>query len=328
MPHRMLVRPVVLLGLLLFAFLGTVTTLNLTLYSAPGFVSSYLDAIARGDVDGARRMPGVTAGAIGTDELLAPAALAPLSDIRLIRDRDDGGGRHTVLYGYTVGGSAGTSAFVVERSGVRLGVFSAWRFVDSPLSLLRVTVRNGGPGGANGIAANGVTLLDTTPGRPHAYRVLTPSRVVLSHASRYLTGAKVATLVSKPASFAEATLDIQPNRAFVREVQKEVDGFLAACTAQKVLLPTGCPMGKQITDRIQDAPAWSIVKYPVVTIVPGDAAGSWQVPETGALAHLRVTVKSIFDGSLSTFDEDVPFAVRYLITFAADGSPVVAAQFD
>ncbi len=328
MPPRTLARPVVLLGLLLFAFLGTVTTLNLTVYSAAGFVASYLDAVARGDVDGAVRMPGVTTGARGTDELLAPAALASLTNIRLVRDTDDGNGRHTVLYGYTVGGSAGTSAFVVERSGVRLGVFSAWRFVDSPLSLLRVTVRNGAPGGADGIAANGVTLPDTTPNGPHSYRVLTPNRVVLSHASRYLTGAKVAALVGRPASVAEATVDIQPNRAFEREVQTELDRFLAACTTQKVLLPTGCPMGTQITDRIQDAPVWSIVRYPVVAIVPGADPGSWQVPETGGLAHLTVTVKSIFDGSLSTIDEDVPFTVRYLITFAPNGSPVVTAQFD
>jgi hypothetical protein len=322
MPPRILARWLALVGLLLLAFLGTVTTLNLTLYSASGFVSSYLDALARHDVDGALRMPGVTASATGTDELLAPAALASLRNIRLIRDTDDGGARHTVLYGYTIGGSTGTSSFTVERSGQSLGVFSAWRFIDSPQSLLSVTVENG-----NGVVANGVTLPRVTAGRPHSYRVLTPSRVLLTHASTYLTAATVAARVDEPASVTEATVDIQANRSFVREVQKELDRFLAACTTQKVLLPTGCPMGKPITDRIQDAPTWSIVNYPVVTIVPGSAVGSWQVPETGALAHLTVKVKSIFDGSVSTFDDDVPFTVRYLISFGSDGSPVITAQY-
>jgi hypothetical protein len=321
MPPRILARWLVLVGALLIAFLGTVTTLNLTLYSASGFVASYLDAVARHDVDGARSMPGVTTSANGTDELLAPAALAPLTDIHLVTDTDDGGGRHTVSYGYTIGGSEGTSSFEVEHTGARLGVFSAWEFVDSPQGLLSVTVENG-----DGVVANGVNLPRVAEGRAHAYRVLTPSRVVLTHSSTYLASAPVAARVDEPASVTEATVDIQANRAFVREVQKELNRFLAACTTQKVLLPTGCPMGTQITDRLQDAPAWSIVSYPIVTIVPGAKPGSWQIPETGGLAHLRVKVKSIFDGSLSTFDDDVPFTVRYLITFAGDGSPVITAQ--
>lgn len=322
MPPRILARWFVLAGAVLIAFLGTVTTLNLTLYSASGFVASYLDAVARHDVDGARSMPGVTVSATGTDELLAPAALASLTDIHLIRDRDDGGGRHTVSYGYTIGGSEGTSSFLVEHTGPRLGVFSAWRFVYSPQSLLSVTVRNG-----TGVVANSVALPGAVADIAHAYRVLTPSRVVLAHSSStYFTAARVAAQVEKPASVTTATLDVQASPAFVREVQKQLDKFLAACTTQKVLLPTGCPMGTQITDRLQDAPAWSIVSYPIVTIVPGESPGSWQIPETGGLAHLRVKVKSIFDGSLSTFDDDVPFTVRYVITFAGDGSPVITAQ--
>ena len=322
MAPQILARWLALVGALLLAFLGTVTTLNLTVYSASGFVSSYLDAVARHDVDGARRMPGVSASTTGTDELLVPAAFASLADIHLVADTDDGGGRHTVSYGYRIGSSEGTSSFIVEHTGQRLGVFSAWRFVDSPQSLLSVTVENG-----SGVEANGVALPRFAEGRAHSYRVLTPSRVVFSHSSTYLNSAKVAMRVDKPASVTEATIDIQANPAFVREVQKQLNRFLADCTTQKVLLPTGCPMGEEITDRLQDAPTWSIVSYPIVTIVPGSTVGAWQVPETDALAHLAVKVKSIFDGSLSTVDRDVPFTVRYLITFAADGSPVITAKY-
>lgn len=319
---RILARWLVLVGMLLLAFLGVVATLNVTVYSASGFVSSYLHAVARQDVDDARRMPGVMVRAGGTDELLAPGTLASLTNIRLIRDTDEGGGRHTVLYGYTIEGAEGTSSFVVEHTGARLGVFSAWRFVRSPQSLLSVTVRNG-----TGVIANGVTLPIIPAGQVHSYRVLTPSRVVLSHSSTYLTAAKVTALIDEPATVARATVNIQANPAFVREVQKELDKFLADCTTQKVLLPTGCPMGKQIVDRLQNSPTWTIAKYPVVTIVPGSTAARWQVPETQALAHLTVKVKSIFDGTLSTFDADVPFTVRYLITFAVDGSPTITAQY-
>ncbi|MBG6108640.1 hypothetical protein [Frigoribacterium sp. CG_9.8] len=322
MPPQILARWLVLAGALLLAFLGTVATLNLTVYSASGFVSSYLDSVARRDVDGALRMPGVTTIATGTNELLAPATLAPLTDIRLVSDTDDGGGRHTVTYGYSIGGGEGTSSFVVQHTGQRLGVFSAWRFTETPQGLLNVTVQHG-----SGIEANGVTLPPVTAGQPHTYRVLTPSRVVLSHSSTYLDAAGVATRVAEPTGVANATVDIHANPAFVREVQKQLNRYLAACTTQKVLLPTGCPMGEQITDRVQDAPTWSIVSYPIVAIVPGGTVGAWQVPETAAAAHLTVKVKSIFDGSLSTVDKDVPFTVRYLITFDTGGSPVITPQY-
>ena len=321
MPPRMFARWLVLVSLLLLAFLGTVTTLNLTLYSASGFVSSYLHAVAGHDLEGARRMPGVTVGAGATDELLTPAALVSLDGIHLIRDSDEGAGRHTVLYGYTIGGAAGTSSFVVQYTGARLGVFSGWRFVDSPAAVIDITVNNG-----TGVVANGIALPDTTPGRPHSYRVLVPSRVVLTHTSRYLTAAPVTALVDAPASVVPAIVEIQANHTFVREVQKQLDSYLATCATQKVLLPTGCPIGKPITDRIQDAPTWSIVTYPIVTIVPGNTAGSWQIPETAAAAHLVVTVKSIFDGRISTVNEDVPFTIRYLITFTDDGGLAITAE--
>jgi hypothetical protein len=39
-----------------------------------------------------------------------------------------------------------------------------------------------------------------------------------------------------------------------------------------------------------------------------------------------VEVRSIFDGTRSTFDQDVPFTVQYLITFQDDGSLLITAQ--
>jgi hypothetical protein len=43
------------------------------------------------------------------------------------------------------------------------------------------------------------------------------------------------------------------------------------------------------------------------------------VPRVSGTAHLRVDVKSIFDGSVSPFDEDVAFSVSYAITLSPDG---------
>ena len=321
MAPRIIARRLVPLVLLVLTFIGTVTTLNLTLYSASGFVSSYLDALAVRDLEGALRMPGVTLAGNGTDELLAPTALAQLSAIRLIRDSDAGGGQHTLQYGYDIGGIPTTSTFRVEHTGPRLGVFSGWRFVQSPQSVLEVTVRNGA-----GIRANGVSLPDTVPGQVHAYRVLTPSRVKLTHTSTYLASSPAPVTVDQPSSLVSATVNIQANAGFVRAVKKELASYLSACVTQQVLQPTACPMGKAISDRIQSAPTWTMITYPAIRIVPGDRAGSWQIPTASGLAHIRVQVRSIFDGRLSFLDENVAFAVRYSITFTADGSPLITGQ--
>ncbi|HEU4808336.1 MAG TPA: hypothetical protein VFT01_08745, partial [Homoserinimonas sp.] len=71
---------------------------------------------------------------------------------------------------------------------------------------------------------------------------------------------------------------------------------------------------------------WSIVQYPNVTIAPSSEPGVWVVPPTPAVAHLTVEVRSLFDGSLSTFDEDVPFDVEYSITFPGDGRLLITPR--
>jgi hypothetical protein len=323
MQRKALNRWLALCGLLIAGFLATVTTLNLTLYSASGYVHSYLDALARHDVAGALAMPGVALSGSGSTRLVSPDALGDLTGIRLVSDTDNGAGRHTVVYRYKFGATTGTTSFHVEHTGSRFGFFSAWKFVDSPQAQIAIT-----PEHDASFEANGVRLTSSAgPGVATDYRVLAPAFVELTHASAYLTAAKTGVLVSRVGGRVAAAVDIRANRAFRTEVSKELDRFLATCVTQKVLLPTGCPMGKAITDRIQNDPTWSMVTYPVVKIEPVGESGSWQIPDTAAMAHLVVKVRSIFDGSISTFDQDIPFSVRYLITFGADGTPSITAQY-
>ncbi|HEY0259130.1 MAG TPA: hypothetical protein VGC18_04700 [Lacisediminihabitans sp.] len=324
MERRVLVRWLVLLVILVAAFVTTVLTLNLTLYSAKGFVGSYLHTLSRGDTDGVLATNGVLRSDQATDELTAPAALEHFDDIHLVSDTGNRDGTHTVVYGYAFGSEKGTTSFHVERSGSLLGLFSSWRFVTSPVSILQVTPQHDAA-----FTANGLDLVSPAgTGGPDKLLVFVPSRVALGHSSTYLTATTKTVLVDRVGVSVAADVDVRANRAFVREVQKELHTYLADCVTQKVLLPTGCPMGKQIADRIQDDPTWSMVTYPTVTIIPGDQPGSWLVPDTPATAHLVVTVKSIFDGTVSKLDEDVPFTVRYLITFQADGTPLITAQYD
>lgn len=313
---------IIALGIVVLAFAGTVLTLNLTLYSASGFVSSYLNALARHDVAGALATPGVTLPGSGSRELLRADALGGLDDIRLVSDTDSGGGVHRLVYSYRSAGQSGTTSFTVEHTGPRLGLFSGWRFTRRPVSVLRVTPLHG-----DSFTANGLTLTAKGGiGSSTDYLVLAPSRFALAFRSPYFVAPTTSVLVQRVGGTVPAAVDIQASPAFVREVQKQLDAYLAACVTQKVLLPTGCPMGQQITDRIQDAPTWSMVANPRVTIRPGDAPGEWLMPPTEGTAHLKVTVKSIFDGTVSTFDQDVPFSVSYVITFQSDGTLRITAQ--
>ena len=65
-------------------------------------------------------------------------------------------------------------------------------------------------------------------------------------------------------------------------------------------------------------PVWTIAQQPTVTVAP-DGAG-WKIPETEAIAHIEVDIRSLFDGSISHVSEDVPFLVTGTITVLPDGS--------
>lgn len=326
--HRVAITWVVLGGLLVAAFAGTVLILNATLYSAPGFVGSYLDALSRHDVAAAVELAGHPASHApqSADEakagraLLDPRALGELSNVRLVSDVDRGDGIHLVRYSYVMSagdGAAKTSAattFMVKRDGIRMGLFSHWRFEKSPLGTLAITPKHDA-----GFTVNDLQLSSTEPGATTQQLTLTPGLYVLGHESDYFTAKPVTAALSTAGGASKATVNVQANAVFVEQVQKGLNEQLKKCATQQVLLPTGCPFGKEMRDRIEGAPAWSIVHNPVVVIRPASTAGTWEVPPTTGTAHLVVKVRSIFDGSVTTLDEDVPFTVSYTIGFTADG---------
>jgi hypothetical protein len=327
MGRRRVITWLVLFGLLVLAFAGTVVVLNSTLYSANGFVGSYLAALSRHDVDAAVDLattgdkPGGHPAATARD-LLDPRALGELSDIHLVSDTDAGGGTHRVRYGYRASGTAATTTFTVEHTGARLGFFSTWRFTTSPLGVFSITPEHDADFTVNGLAITSARAANTA----RDYLVLTPGRYVLGHRSTYFTATAVPVVIAHSGGRTSAAVDIQANPAFVKEVQKQLDAYLLKCTAQKVLLPTDCPFGHQISDRIVGLPTWSMSTYPPVTIDPTTTEGTWQMPKTVGQAHLTVKVKSLFDGTMSTFDQDVPFTVSYRITFEPDGSLRIDGQ--
>jgi hypothetical protein len=303
-----------LLGLLLGAFAVTVIALNASLFSASGFVSSYLSALQRHDLAEVLSTPGVLGTSNASDELLTPAALGQLDDVSIVSDVDLGAGIHEVAYTATLGTVTTSGTFQVEQEGNRFGVFSTWSFLQSPMGILRVT-----PLHDASFTVNGVDV--TSPNGPSigaAYEVLAPGFYTVGHESGYLTATPVDASVANPGSVVSVSLDIQATELFVSSIQTQVDSFLDDCTKQQVLFPTGCPFGQELSNRVESTPVWSMARYPEITVEPGNDPGTWVVSQAQGAAHLKVEVRSLFDGTLSTFDEDVQFALNWVMTINGD----------
>jgi len=315
---------------LLFAgFAASVVALNADLYSAHGFVKGYLSALERRDSAAALDVPGVQTSNSASAELLTDAAMGELSDVRVIRDTANDDATHTVVVEYSlsapgVSGTTERSEFVVARDGTRLGLFPTWRFVTSPLNTVSVTVLHDQDFDVNGFSVTSAAAVDT----PATYLVFAPGLYALDHQSTYLTSATVPVQATTIGEISDAVVDVQANEEFVAEVQKHVSLYLQECTTQEVLMPTGCPFGKQLSNRVESAPDWSMADDPAVTIVPGAESGTWAVPKTPATAHLTLDVRSLFDGTVSTFDEDVPFTVQYALTFEDSQRLLITAVYE
>lgn len=301
---------------------GAVVVLNATVFGAAGFVRVYLEAVARGDAEGALGMPGVTADPGLRADFLIDDALTGVTDLREVSVDRGGDGTEVVTFTWTAGDTASTSSFTVERIGSRLGLFPEWAFAVSPIATLHLTVEHDERFDVNGVAASSGVAAD----EPVGYAVLVPGVCRVDHTSTYLQARAVDAIADRPASVVAATLDVQPANALLEQITTEVHDHLAECATQEVLFPTACPLGRTIPNRVVSTPEWSIAEYPELTIEPGVEFGTWLVPAADAISHLTVDVQSLFDGSVSTLDENVPFTVGYIVTIAADDTTLRIQQ--
>ncbi|MDL5352075.1 hypothetical protein [Microbacterium sp. zg-YB36] len=324
-------------GLLLLGAIGaTAGALYTQFYSPTAFVSRYLSMLSEGRAADALEVPGVGVDAAeleaaglpptASDALLRQSALAELSDIRVVSEEtDDGVAKVTVAF--DAGPYPGTTTFRVERDGW-IGVAPAWRFAQSPLAVIDVTVH-----GAMQFTVNGFELdkrqvspdgAEADPAAAVPLLVFSPGVYSVSVDTAMATTPGVAVLSDTPEAGIPIQLQAQPTEEFIRVVQESVDEFLADCATQQVLQPAGCPFGFTVRNRIDELPQWSIPHTPVVAIEP-DGAG-WKIPVTDAVAHIEVDIRSLFDGSVRTVSEDVPFQLTGTITVLPDGTASIAVS--
>lgn len=316
--------------LLVLAFVAAVGAVQRAFYSPAGFATSYVDALAARDVRAAMAMPGAdpTPASLSAQglpekpsrELLRPDVLPHLTAIRVVSDDQLASGAHLVEVAARADGHPVTAKFTVQQTGSVLGVLPLWEFAKTPLTVAHIQVQH-----ADTFTIAGHTLEPRAAEKQPAdafsvaadYLLFAPARYSLGHHSRYLT----AETVAFPAAAGQrvpVAVDAQPTNAFVSVVKTQLHDFLDDCAKQEVLQPAGCPFGAVIDDRVQGLPAWSIVRYPPVTIQAGETG--WVMPRSEGAAHLSVTVQSLFDGSVSQRETDEPFAMSVSkITLRDDG---------
>lgn len=323
-----------IIGVLLAAALAAAgVTLYRTFYGPAAFVERYATLLAEGNASEALAVPGVAVDsaeleAAGLPEGASDALLrnTALGAVRVLgaREVSEAGGVVTVELSWEAGGQQASSVFRVRQNGM-IGIAPRWEFARSPLAVMNLKVN-----GSTQFAVNGFALdkRQVSPDGPAAdldlavpLLVFTPGLYSVTVDTPTATSPGVAMI--SDAVFAEVpvTVNATATDAFVEVVQKRVDDFLAACATQQVLQPTGCPFGYPLTDRLASLPAWQIVKNPEVQLVA--FGGGWRIVETDALAHVEVTVRSLFDGRKTTLSEDVPFLVSGTITQSPDGTAAI-----
>ncbi|MET1053138.1 MAG: hypothetical protein ABWX65_10910 [Mycetocola sp.] len=326
-------------AMLIGAAFAAIGALNRDVYGAGAFVGNYLSKLQAKDAAGALDIPGVELDKAdlkgsglpegSSNALLRRAALPELTAVTEVEDTDEGGGVHAVTYSFESDGTYGESTFIVKNSGTRFPLIPTWSFDESPLAVVNLSVEHSTVFSANGFDLDTRAIsTEQAAGFDNIVnvQVFTPGVYVFESSSDLFESEKDDVLVDQPARVHEAVVTATPTEDFVAAAQEAVNAQLDACTEQKVLQPTGCPFGIVIDDRISGDPVWSIDDYPEITIEAG--TDSWEIPAVDGDARLRVDVQSLFDGSITPYDDEVPFSLIGSVYVMSDGTVQATLEED
>jgi hypothetical protein len=270
-------------------------------------VSRYLEALADDDLADAARLAG-----------LSPDAPLPFGDdgepsiVRVVERVDLPGGDARVVVEYGRDRDAVTAVFTLTPGPAHLGVIPVWQFSTPPVATASVGVDQ-----HDRILVNDVPVQTPEAGASAEISVFVPSLLAarLSEAHVRAPGTVVRVTGTSPASI---MLEAQTTPELQRVVAREVEEFLLECTEQRVLLPTGCPFGRVLTERVIDEPLWSLDSSPTIEIVPGRTPGRWGVVGDASL-RLTAQVQRLRDGRLSDIDETITASISGEVVLTADG---------
>jgi len=309
--------------LLLLASAAAIGSLNREVFGAKAFVSSYLHSLERHDAASALAMPGVIPATADVPEdvslaLLRSSALGNISDIQIQDEAAQPDGSRIVSASYAINGQKSHGMFRVTQAENSFLVFENWAFVTPPLGTITVTVAHDtvftvGTSGLIDVRTTHPKTAAAVFGDTGSFLAFAPGAYTFGHTSSLMKANNVTAIVGAPRATAEVVVDVQANAAFTSDVQSEVNNFLDQCVTQVVLQPTGCPFGFQTGNRLVGDPAWAVVTYPEVSVVPGETG--WVVRNAIAQVELTGELQSLYDGTIAPLDEIVaaPFNLDIVI---------------
>ena len=270
-------------------------------------VLRYLDALAEDDLVGAAVLAGVPAdGALPLGDDGRPEVLRVVDRV----DRADGAVDVVAEYGAL--DDVVVARFVLAPAEPHLGIVPVWQFAQPPVVTIDVGVDH-----HDRLTVNGQPVQTGAAAAIATVAVFVPSRVTASLADPFVRAESVSVRLDGGAP-PSITLEARPTDALERAVLGELNTFMAQCTSQQVLLPTGCPFGRTVTDRVVGRPQWQLDSDLALTIVAGDVAGRWNVIGT-AEVRLTATVQRLRDGVISELDDVVTSTITGEVVLLPDG---------
>jgi len=294
-------------------WLVTVLTLNLTLYSAGGFVMGYLKALEEANY-------GLAATKAGLMDVPAvtPMDSEALTNPRIIATGSLATGEIVVQAAYELAGEERTTVFVLDQADPVLGFFTSWTFNRAPTARLDLVVV-----GDNRIVINGRELNTPRLGVPPRTTVLVPALYEASLSTEWVEAPTVVEPVTEIGSSTTLRLTPAPTVRLVDATSEAVEDFLDDCVLQGVLQPASCPFGITISDRVIGTPVWTILDYPDVRLTLGGDRASWSMVARRGVAEVRVQVQSLFDGTVSETTEVIPFDLYGVVRGTMNDEPVL-----
>lgn len=294
-------------------WLVTILTLNLTVYSAGGFVMGYLRAMEEGNYALAASRAGLSEA-----PLVFPSAEERISDAQIVQTGALPEGNIVVQASYSLDGETHQSLFVLTESEPILWFFTSWRFAPAPLATLDISVI-----GDNRVVINDSTLSLTRLGIPPRVRVLVPGIYGASLATDWVRAEPASLTVTEVGGSNPLRIRVEPTDQLQDAANDAVEDFLDECARQGVLQPAGCPFGVTIDDRIIGAPVWSILDYPDVRLTLAGDRASWSLFARNGVAEVTTQVQSLFDGTIEEVVEVVPFDVFGVVRGTLVDEPVL-----
>ncbi|MGA0210323.1 MAG: hypothetical protein ACO3I5_00370 [Pontimonas sp.] len=294
-------------------WLLTVLALNLTLFSATSFVTSYLKALESSDYGLAASHAGLTRA-----PQILPLASEALENPRIVGTSSLPTGELVIQADYELGDDTHSTVFVVTGGEPILWFFDTWRFSRQPLANLQFAVI-----GDERVSVNGTDLDVGDLGVPPRTTVLVPGIYSSSLETEWVQAEPVVSVMTEVGAPAGVRLVVSPTSTLMENTTGALEAYLDGCAAQAVLQPAECPFGVSISDRVVGAVQWTILDYPEIDLRLSADRATWTMVAESGVAEVTVQVQSLFDGSITEFRDTEEFDVVGVVRGTSTDQPVL-----